>query len=143
MQLSRKIAGEFAAVFLIGAVVGGLVAWDCTTDTELTKFMTKTNDSDSVMVARINQKYVDEYHLTSDEIARIQPTVKEMAQKMSHIRHQFGIDIISTYGDYHDKIAEQLTPDHRAAYEKASTERKKQLSDLLKLDQNPSDPGQK
>ena len=143
MQLSRKLAGEFAAVFLIGAVVGGLVAWDCTTESKLTDFMTKTNDSDSVMVTRINQKYVDEYHLTPEEIDKIQPTVKEMAQKMSHIRRQFGIDIISTYGDFHDRIAEQLTPDHRAAYEKASNERKKQLSDLLKLDQNPSDQGTK
>jgi hypothetical protein len=143
MQLSRKIAGEFAALFLIGAVVGGLVMWDYTSDTEMTKFMTKTNDSDSVMVARINQKYISEYHLSQDEIDRIQPTVKEMAQRMSHIRHQFGVDIISTYSDYHDRISAQLTPEHRDAYDKASIERKKQLSDLLKLDQSPSDQGQK
>ena len=142
MRLSRKIAGEFAAVFLIGAAAGGLVVWDYS-DTELSKFMTKSNDPDSVMVARINQKYVDEYHLTPDELDRIQPLVKEMAQHMSHIRRQFGIDIITSYGDYHQKIAEQLTPEHRAAYEKASDERKKQLSDLLKLDQNPSDQGSK
>jgi hypothetical protein len=143
MQLSRKIAGEFAAVFLIGAVVGGLVVWDATSDSELSKFMSKTNDSDSVMIARINQKYVTEYKLTPDEIARIQPLVKEMAQHITHIRHQFGIDIISTFTEYHQKIAEQLTPEHRAVYEKASNERKKVLSDLLKLDQNPSDQGAK
>jgi len=142
MRLSRKITGEFVAVFLIGVVVGGLAMWDYT-DTEMTKFMTKTNDSDSVMVARINQKYVKEYGLTPDELARIQPLIKDMAHNMSHIRRQFGIDIISTYADYHAKIAEQLTPEHRAAYEKASTERQKQLSDLLKLDQNPPDQGQK
>jgi hypothetical protein len=143
MQLSRKIAGEFAAVFLIGAVVGGLVVWDFAANTELKQFMTKMNDSDSVMVDRINKKYVTDYHLTPDEIAQIQPIVKEMAQRMSHIRHQFGIDIISSYADYHTQIAEKLTPEHRAAYEKASSERKKQLSDLLMLDQNPSDTGAK
>jgi hypothetical protein len=143
MQLSAKIVCEFAAVFLIGTVAGGLVMWDFASDSELSKFMTKTNDSDSVMVARINQKYVTEYHLTPDEINRIQPMVKEMAQHMSHIRRQFGIDIISTFSDYHARIAEQLTPEHRAAYEQASNERKKVLSDLLKLDQNPSDQGAK
>ena len=143
MQLSAKIVCEFAAVFLIGTVAGGLVMWDFTADSELSKFMTKTNDSDSVMVARINQKYITEYHLTPDEIARIQPMVKEMAQHMSHIRRQFGIDIISTFSDYHAKIAEQLTPEHKAVYEQASNERKKVLSDLLKLDQNPSDQGAK
>jgi hypothetical protein len=143
MQLSRKIAGEFIAVFLIGTVVGGLVMWDFASDSELSKFMTKTNDSDSVMVARINQKYVNEYHLTPDEIARIQPIVKEMAQHMSHIRRQFGIDIISTYSDYHQQIAEKLDPDHREAYEKMSAERKQQLSTLLKIDQTSPDQGSK
>ncbi len=143
MQLSAKIVCEFAAVFLIGTVAGGLIMWDFTSDSELSKFMTKTNDPDSVMVARINQKYIADYQLTPDEINRIQPTVKEMAQSMSHIRRQFGIDIITAFTEYHKKIAEQLTPEHRAAYEKASSERKKVLSDLLKLDQNPSDQGAK
>jgi len=144
MILTRKIVGEFAAVFLIGVVVGGLIIWDVASDTELTKFMAKTNDSDSVMVTRINAKYVKEYHLTPEEIDRIQPLVKEMAQKMSHIRKQFGSDIISAYGEYHDKIATQLTPEHRDAYLKASTERKKQLGELLKTDSGTSsDQGQK
>jgi hypothetical protein len=144
MMLTRKIVGEFAAIFLIGVVVGGLIMWDIASDTELTKFMAKTNDSDSVMVARINQKYITEYHLTPEEIDKIQPMVKEMAQKMGHIRRQFGIDIISAFSDYHDKIAEQLTPEHRDAYLKTSADRKKQLGELLKIDQNSSsDQGQK
>jgi hypothetical protein len=144
MILTRKIVGEFAAVFLIGVVVGSLIMWDVASDTELTKLMSKTNDSDSVMVARINKKYVDEYHLTPDEIDRIQPLVKEMAQKMSHIRKQFGTDIITVFTDYHEKIAAQLTPEHRDAYLKASAERKKQISEALKIDQNTSsDQGSK
>jgi ribosomal protein L16 Arg81 hydroxylase len=143
MLLTRKIIGEFAAVFLIGTVVGALIMWDVT-DTELSKFMTKTNDSDSVMVARINQKYINEYHLTPEELDRIQPLIKEMAQHMTHIRHQFGIDVITTYSDYHEKIAAQLTPEHRDVYLKAGAERKKQLSELLKIDQSTSaDQGQK
>ena len=144
MTLSRKIIGEFAAVFLIGVVAGALIMWDCASESELSKFMTKTNDSDSVMVARINQKYISEYHLTPEEIDRIQPMVKEMAQKMSHIRHQFGIDIISTFSDYHEKIGAQLTPEHRDVYMKAGEERKKQLGEILMIDQTPSsDQGQK
>jgi hypothetical protein len=149
MLLSRKIAGEFVAVFLIGVVVGGLVVWDLVVwnypaDSELTKFMAKSNDPDSLIVQRINQKYVTEYHLTPEEIEKIQPLVKAMAQQTSHVRHQFGADIISIFTEYHDKIAAQLTPEHREAYEKASVTRKKQLSELLKLEQAASsDQGQK
>ena len=139
MRLSRIITGEFAAVFLIGVVVGGLVMWDVVVwnypaNSGLTNFMTKSNDSDSVMVDRINQKYVKEYHLTPDELNRIQPLVKEMAQHMSHIRRQFGIDIISTLKEYHQKIGDQMTPEHRQAFQLANQEREKRMSALLLLD---------
>lgn len=136
MLPSRKIIGEFIAVFVIGAIVGGLVMWDCT-GSDLSKFMTKTNDPD-VLAAKIYAKYRDEYHLSEDELARIQPLIKEMAQHIYQIRHQFGVDIISTGDDYHKKIAEQLSPEHRASYEKAMEDRKKVTSAMLQLDQTPS-----
>jgi hypothetical protein len=42
------------------------------TDTQLSSFMSRTNDPDA-FAARINKKYADEYHLSSDELSRIQP----------------------------------------------------------------------
>ena len=134
MRTSRKLIVEFAAVFLIGAIVGGLFVWDYT-DTTISQFMSRTNDPDSVIVSRINQKYTTEYHLSPDELNRIQPLVKEMAQSISQIRRQFGVDILAAQDEYHEKIAQQLTPEHRAAYEKATQERRKQLSALLLPDQ--------
>jgi uncharacterized membrane protein len=74
MRPTRKIIADFIGVFLIGALAGGLVTWSYT-DTRLFTFMSRTNDPDS-MVARINKKYADEYHLTPDELNRIQPTIK-------------------------------------------------------------------
>jgi hypothetical protein len=142
MRVSRKLIGEFAAVFLIGAIVGGLLVWDYT-DTTLSRFMSKSSDPDSVIVNRINQKYVQEYHLSPDELNRIQPLIKEMAQHTSQIRRQFGVDILANLDDYHEKIAQQLTPEHRAAYEKAIQEKRKQLSALLLPDQDSPDQGQK
>jgi uncharacterized membrane protein len=142
MRASRKLIGEFAAVFLIGAIVGGLLVWDYT-DTTLAQFMSKSSDPDSVIVSRINQKYVQEYHLSADELNRIQPLIREMAQHTSQIRRQFGVDILANLDDYHEKIAQQLTPEHRAAYEKATQEKRNQLSALLLPDQGPSDQGQK
>ena len=134
MRTTRKIIVDFIGVFLIGALAGGLLTWRAT-DTQLSSFMTRTNNPDSFVV-RINKKYSDEYHLTPDELSRIQPAIKEMAQHIYQVRHQFGLDVMATLDEYHQKIAAQLTPEHRAAYEKAVAERKKKLNSMLLLDQS-------
>jgi uncharacterized membrane protein len=141
MRSSRKVIVEFIGVFLIGTLVGGIVVYDWT-DTTLMKFMTKTNDANT-LASRLTEKYVEAYHLTPDEMTRIQPLIKEMAENVSQVRHQFGVDIIGTLDKYHEQISAQLTPDHRAAYDKANADRKKQLQTMLLLDPSPSDPGQK
>jgi hypothetical protein len=66
-----------------------------------------------------------------------------MAQHLYQVRHQFGLDVMATLDDYHQKIAEQLTPEHRAAYEKAVAERRNKLSSLLLPDQSSPNGGQK
>jgi uncharacterized membrane protein len=139
MRPTRKIIAEFIAVFLIGAIAGGLVTWSYT-DTQLTSFMSKTADKPDAMVARINKKYIDDYHLTPDELTKIQPTVTAMAQNIYSVRHQFGVDILATLDKYHDQIAGQLTPEHRDVYERAIAERHKKLTTILLLDQSsPTD----
>jgi uncharacterized membrane protein len=137
----RKIIAEFIAVFLIGVLAGGLVTWSVT-DTQLSSFMSRTNDPDA-LAARLSKKYADDYHLTPDEVDRIQPTIREMTQHLYQVRHQFGLDIMATLDEYHQKIAEQLTPEHRAAYEAATAERKKKLGNVLLLDQSSPSQGSK
>ena len=139
MRTTRKIIADFIGVFLIGALAGGLVTWSYT-DTQLSSFMTRTNDPDT-FVARVDKKYSDEYHLTPEELNRIQPTIKEMAQQIYQVRHQFGLDTMATLDKYHEKIAEQLTPEHRAAYEKAIAEHAKKLHSILLLDQSSPSQG--
>jgi uncharacterized membrane protein len=129
MASTRKIIAEFIGVFLIGAVAGGLITW-CYSDTQLTSFMSRTNNPDA-LVARIDKKYADEFHLTPEEMAKIQPLTRQMAQDLYKVRHQFGVDILSTLDNYHAQIAQQMTPEHRAAYEAAMADRKKKLSLLL------------
>jgi len=104
--------------------------------------MSGTANPDS-MAARMNKKYVDEYHLTPDELSRIQPIINEMAQQIYQARHHFGLDVMATLDKYHQKIAEQLTPEHRAAYEKAIAERQKKLGSLLLPDQSSPNQGSK
>ena len=173
MRLSRKVTGEFVGVFLIGSLVGGMAMWDwaavkentliglatkaaasdtkdvtlqkeetLSADAKLAQFLNRTNDPDK-MIARINEKYLNDDHLTPDELNRIQPLIKEMAENVSQTRQTFGHDILATVTLYHQKIAMQLTPEHRAAYENASTEREKQISSLLLPDQSPPPQGQK
>jgi len=141
MRPTRKIIAEFIGVFLIGALAGGLLTY-CYTDRQLTSFMSHTSDPD-VLMARINKKYAEQYHLTPDEMTRIQPLIKEMAQSLYKVRHQFGVDILSTLDNYHQQIAAQLTPEHRDAYLKAMADRKKSLNALLLPDQSSPTQGQK
>ncbi len=142
MRPTRKIIFDFVGVFLIGGIAGGLVTWSyvnwSNTGAQISSFMNRTNDPDR-MVDRMNKKYAEEYHLSPDELNRIQPTIRDMARDIFRVRHKFGIDIMATLDSYHQKIAEQLTPEHRAAYLKAMAERKTELASML-LDQ--SSPGQ-
>ena len=130
---SRKIALVFVAVFIIGAVVGALLCL-AFQDMTVPRLLTRTADPVS-NAARINDKYVREYHLTADEQARIAPLTRKMAQSLYLTRRQFGVDIIGTLDDYHRQIGAQMRPDHRAAFEKANEERRKRLSSVLLLDQ--------
>ncbi len=139
MRPTRKIIVDFVGVFLIGALAGGLATWSYS-DTQLTSFMSRTNDPEA-FVSRINQKYADEFHLSPDEISRVQPQIREMAQRIYQVRHQFSVDMMATLDNYHQQIAAQLTPEHRASYEAAVANRKKKLSALLLLDQ--SSPSQR
>ena len=141
MRPTRKFVAEFMGVFLIGAVAGGLVTWSYT-DRQVSTFMSRSTDPDS-MVARLNKKYVDEYHLTPDELNRIQPQIKEMARDIHQVRHQFGLDIMATLDKYHEKIAAQMTPEHRAAYEKDIAERRNKLNSLMLPDQSSPTQGSK
>jgi hypothetical protein len=138
---SRKVGIAFAGVFLIGGLVGALLV-GAFHDMSLSRLFVSTADPKS-MAARIDQKYVQQYQLTADEQARIAPLIREMTQRLYFTRRQFGVDIIATLDEYHGKIAEQMTPEHRAAFQKANEERRKRMSSLLLLDQPAPGAGQK
>ena len=118
-----------------------MIFW-CYNDTQLVSFMSRSSDPDK-LVERINKKYADEYHLTPEEMEKIRPLTKEMGQHIYQVRHQFGVDIISTLDDYHAQIAAQLTPEHRSAYEAAMAVRKKKLSAVLLTDPGSPTPASK
>jgi len=144
MRFTRKLIIDFVLVFVMGALAGGLLTWkiiDASLSSNLSTFMSRTNDPDS-MVARLNKRYVEDYHLTPDEMNRIQPVFNEMARNIYQVRHQFGVDIMATLDKYHQKIAEQLTPEHRKDYEKAIAEHKTKLASML-LDQSSPTEGSK
>ena len=142
MRPTRKIIAEFIAVFLMGSLAGGLVTWSVT-DTQLSTFMSRAATTPDSMVARLSKKYAEDYHLTPDEVNRIQPILNEMAQHIYQVRHQFGLDVMTTLDKYHEEIAAQLTPEHRAAYEAATAERRKKLNNLMLPDQSSPSQGSK
>jgi hypothetical protein len=138
MLPTRKIMFTFVGVFVIGAVVGGMITWDFT-DLKFSRFLKRTSNPES-MEARINQKYTQQYGLSADEQKRIAPLAKAMAQKLYDARHHFGADIVATLNDYHQQIAAQMTPEHRAAYEKDNVERMKLVNGILLPDASNPEP---
>jgi len=129
MRPTVKIIAEFVGVFLIGGLAGGLLEWSYT-DNQMSSFMTRTTSADG-LAQRISTRYQTDYHLTPEEMQKIQPDIVALAQHMSALRHQFGVDALSTLDEYHAKIAAELTPEHRAIYEAAQVERKKKMATLL------------
>jgi hypothetical protein len=142
MLPSGKIGIAFLGVFLIGALSGGLVTWSFT-DKNLSTFMSHSNDPDKVIVDRINKKYVHDYNLSPDELARIQPLIEAMAQHTTQIRHQFALDFITAFEENRAKIASRLDSPHREAYEAATAQRDKELRAMLLINAGASDPAQK
>ena len=142
---SRKISITFAAVFFIGVAVGALVMWDLIyvkpdkSDVEISLFMARTNDPVDAIVKRINDKYVNVYHFSPEEVQKVQPFVEELARAISDARHGFSTQILSTMDSSHQKIAAQLSPEHRAVFEQAIADRQKQLTVLL-LEKNSATP---
>jgi hypothetical protein len=141
MANTRKLIAQFIGVFLIGAVAGGLLtsSWS---DTELVTAMSHWNNPDA-LEARINAKYAKDYQLTPDEMEKIKPLTRQLAQDLYKIRHQFGVDIVATLNHDHAAIAAQLTPEHRATYEAKMADRTDKLSATLLGEQSSPAPEQK
>ena len=141
MANTRKLVAQFVGVFVIGALVGGLLT-NSLSDTSLTTAMSHWNNADA-LEARINAKYANDYQLTPEELEKIKPLTKQLAQDLYKIRHQFGVDIVDTLNRDHAAIAAQLNPEHRATYEAKMTDRTGKLSAALLGDQSSPTQGQK
>lgn len=138
---SRKITAAFIGVFVVGVLVGWLNATSIY-ETRFSGFLNRTGDPVN-LANRFNQKYTMDYQLSADQQAKIAPLTQDVAQRLYQLRHQFGADIISTLDDFHAKVAEQMTPDQRAAYAKANEDRKKRMTALLLSDPPSAKQGQK
>jgi hypothetical protein len=141
MANTRKLVAQFVGVFVIGALAGGLLT-NSLSDTSLTMAMSHWNNADA-LEARIYAKYASDYQLTPEELQKIKPLTKQLAQDLYKIRHQFGVDVVDTLNRDHAAIAAQLNPEHRAAYEAKMTDRTGKLSAALLGDQSSPTQGQK
>jgi len=126
---SRKLAAIFFCVFVLGAVVGGLLVYD-TDSMSFSKVLARTNDPDS-LAQRIDQKLAAKYQLDSDEQARIAPITRDLAQNLFQIRQKFGSDVMTTLDAAHAKIAAQMTPAQRDAYLKDVQAKRQQHAAML------------
>ena len=141
MANTRKLVAQFVGVFVIGALAGGLITYSVS-DTTLATAMSHWNNADA-LESRINAKYANDYHLTPEEMDKIKPLTKQLAQDIYKIRHQFGVDIVDTLNRDHAAIAAQLTPEHRAAYEAKVNDRTNKFGAMLLGDQSSPAQGQK
>lgn len=141
MSYPSKIRGLFLAVFLLGALAGGVAThyYDASTQ-QFSQFLNKVSDPDAA-TGRVLKRYAERYQLTSDEINRITPTVKNMTARAYQERCQFGTDMMSILDSSHAEIAQLLDPTHRDAYQKHWEERRKELAATLLIKTNAPPTG--
>jgi hypothetical protein len=125
----------------MGVLAGGLMMWACL-DTKISHFMTSTGNP-AAMAKRIDRKYAKDLQLSADEATRIEPLTREMAQRLYEARKKFGTSVLEILDTEHEKIAEQMTPEHRSAYGRANEERKKRMASMLLLDSSAEGEKQK
>jgi hypothetical protein len=129
MLPSRKLAVMFVCVFALGAVAGALISMNLV-DVRFYNFLNRTNDPASLAL-RVDTKLATQYQLDADEQARIAPLTREMAQNLYVLRRQFADDVLATTDAAHAKIAAQMSPAHREAYEKDILDRRKRAASML------------
>jgi hypothetical protein len=136
MLTTRKLAAMFVCVFVLGAAAGALLSMNFST-MRFADFLNRTNDP-AALAQRIDTKLTAQYHLDSDEQARIAPQTKEMAENLYVLRHQFALDVLDSIDASHVKIGAQMSPEHRTAYEKDNLARHQRAASMLMPASNPA-----
>jgi hypothetical protein len=129
MVPSRKLAAMFFCVFALGGVAGALLAMNLGS-MRFSAFLDRTGDPTS-LARRLDKKLAYQYHLDPSEQAKIAPIAQEMAQNLYQIRRTFADNVLATLDDAHAKIGAQMTPEHRAAYQKDNVERHQRAAAML------------
>ena len=114
----------------MGGLFAGALLYMNFADFRFYNFLNRTNDPASLAI-RLDKKLLDDYRLTPDEQQRISPLTREMAQNLYQLRRKFADDVLATLDDSHQKIAQQMTPTQREAYQKANDERRKRALSML------------
>lgn len=136
MPPSRKLAVMFACVFVLGAIAGALVSMNFGT-LRFADFLNRTNDPAS-LGQRINANLAAQYHLDAEEQSRIAPLAREMARNLYTLRQKFADDVLASIDASHEKIAAQMSPAHRAAYQKDNLDRHQRAASMLMPASSPA-----
>lgn len=129
MVPSRKLAVMFFCVFTLGGVAGALLAMNLGS-MRFSAFLNRTGDPASLAL-RLDKKLAAQYHLDPAEQAKIAPVTKEMARNLYQIRRTFADNVLAALDDAHAKIGAQMTPEHRAAYQKDNVARHQLAAAML------------
>jgi hypothetical protein len=136
MLPSRRLVATFICVFVLGAFAGGFLSMSFA-DLRFYNFLNRTNDPTG-FAARLDDKLAREYQLDADERTRIAPLTREMAQNLYQLRRKFASDVLATIAASHEKIAGQMTPSQRDAYQKANEDRRKRAVSMLMPETAPA-----
>ena len=71
-------------------------------------------------------------------ISRIAPLAREMARNLYTLRQKFADDVLASIDASHEKIAAQMSPAHRAAYQKDNLDRHQRAASMLMPASSPA-----
>lgn len=120
-----KIAAYLLAIFLIGCVAGGFAA---------SAFFNKRPGPPGLsdLSERQMGRMITELSLTEEQVARIEPIVKEVVEQIRTVRRDSMAEFARLYGEMTERVETELTPEQKEVFRQIQNERKQRAERMLK-----------
>lgn len=120
-----KIAVYLLAIFLIGCVAGGFVT---------SSFSKKRPGPPpmSDLSERQMGRMIKELSLTDEQVARIEPIVREVIEQIRTVRRDSMVEFARLYGEMTERVETELTPEQTSIFRRMQDEKRKRAERMLK-----------
>lgn len=120
-----KVAAYLLAIFLIGCVAGGFAA----------SAFSKKHPGPPPMSDLSERKMVrmiKDLSLTEEQVARIEPIVRDVVEQIRTVRRDSMADFARLYGELTERVVSELTPEQTVIFRRKQDEKRQRAERMLK-----------